>query len=84
MLTGESMSVGKSETIVFDSTAVKQDQTNMLFSGTTVVNGAARALAVLTGSRTAARCDPLEHQCDGRRGRKDSPENANSTTLETR
>ncbi|CAD6564903.1 MAG: hypothetical protein TREMPRED_000390 [Tremellales sp. Tagirdzhanova-0007] len=53
MLTGESMSVGKSEEVVKDVGAVKQDMTNMLFSGTTVVNGAARAIIVLTGSRTA-------------------------------
>lgn len=53
MLTGESMSVAKSEGIVKDTGAVKQDMTNMLFSGTTVVNGAARAVVVLTGSRTA-------------------------------
>jgi len=53
MLTGESMSVGKSEGVVKDEGAVKQDMTDMLFSGTTVVNGAARAIVVLTGSRTA-------------------------------
>lgn len=53
MLTGESMSVGKTDGIVKDEGAVKQDMINMLFSGTTVVNGAAKALVVLTGSRTA-------------------------------
>ncbi|RSH94496.1 hypothetical protein EHS25_004299 [Saitozyma podzolica] len=53
MLTGESMSVGKTESVVKDEGAVKQDMVNMLFSGTTVVNGAARAVVVLTGSRTA-------------------------------
>ena len=53
MLTGESMSVGKTESIVKDQSAVKQDMINMLFSGTTVVNGAAKAVVVLTGSRTA-------------------------------
>ncbi|WWD16654.1 potassium/sodium efflux P-type ATPase, fungal-type [Kwoniella shandongensis] len=53
MLTGESMSVGKSESVVNDPSAVKQDMTNMLFSGTTVVNGACQAVVVLTGSRTA-------------------------------
>ncbi len=47
------MSVAKSEEVVKDAGAVKQDMTNMLFSGTTVVNGAARAVVVLTGSRTA-------------------------------
>lgn len=53
MLTGESMSVGKTEQVVKDQGAVKQDMTNMIFSGTTVVNGAAKALVCLTGSRTA-------------------------------
>jgi Ca2+ transporting ATPase len=53
ILTGESESVGKSTDIVEDAAAVKQDQTNMLFSGTTVVNGHATALVVLTGSSTA-------------------------------
>jgi Ca2+ transporting ATPase len=53
MLTGESMSVGKTEATIKDAGAVKQDMLNMLFSGTTVVNGAAKAVVVLTGSRTA-------------------------------
>lgn len=53
MLTGESMSVGKTDAAIKDDSAVKQDMTNMLFSGTIVVNGAAKALVVLTGSRTA-------------------------------
>ncbi|XAO26947.1 potassium/sodium efflux P-type ATPase, fungal-type [Cryptococcus bacillisporus CA1280] len=53
MLTGESMSVGKTDAVIKDDSAVKQDMTNILFSGTTVVNGAAKALVVLTGSRTA-------------------------------
>lgn len=53
MLTGESMSVAKHEDAVKDAGAVKQDMTNMLFAGTTVVNGAAKAVVVLTGSRTA-------------------------------
>ena len=53
MLTGESMSVPKFDGIVKDQNAVKQDMTNMLFSGTTVINGAARAVVVLTGTRTA-------------------------------
>ena len=53
MLTGESMSVAKHEDVVKDTGAVKQDMTNMLFAGTTVVNGAAKAVVVLTGSRTA-------------------------------
>ncbi|BEI82517.1 hypothetical protein CcaverHIS002_0303850 [Cutaneotrichosporon cavernicola] len=53
MLTGESMSVPKTEAAVKDDAAVKQDQTNMLFAGTTVVNGAAHALVVFTGEKTA-------------------------------
>ena len=54
ILTGESESVGKdSHVIVNDEKAVLQDQINMLFSGTTVVTGHAKAVVVLTGSRTA-------------------------------
>lgn len=53
ILTGESVSVNKSTDVVKDAGAVKQDQTNMLFSGTTVANGSAIAAVVLTGTRTA-------------------------------
>ncbi|RDL36830.1 Calcium-transporting ATPase [Venustampulla echinocandica] len=53
ILTGESESVGKEIDAVDDLKAVKQDQTNMLFSGTTVVTGHATAIVVLTGSNTA-------------------------------
>ncbi|KAF8061537.1 Ca-transporting ATPase [Lyophyllum atratum] len=53
ILTGESTSVNKSVEIVPDTRAVKQDMTNMLFSGTTVVNGNAKAVVVFTGQRTA-------------------------------
>ncbi|WVQ73814.1 potassium/sodium efflux P-type ATPase, fungal-type [Cryptococcus sp. DSM 104548] len=53
MLTGESMSVGKIDGTIKDAAAVKQDMLNILFSGTTVVNGAAKAIVVLTGSKTA-------------------------------
>ncbi|KAI9375387.1 hypothetical protein BJX61DRAFT_138616 [Aspergillus egyptiacus] len=53
ILTGESESVAKSTSVVNDKQAVKQDQTNILFSGTTVVNGNATAIVVLTGSSTA-------------------------------
>lgn len=53
ILTGESVSVSKSVSEVKDPRAVKQDMTNMLFSGTTVVNGNARAIVVFTGQRTA-------------------------------
>ena len=54
VLTGESESVGKdATTVVSDKQAVLQDQINMLFSGTTVVTGRAKAVVVLTGSNTA-------------------------------
>jgi Ca2+ transporting ATPase len=53
ILTGESESVGKDIEPIKDKDAVKQDQINMLFSGTTVVTGHATALVVLTGSSTA-------------------------------
>ncbi|KAH8844864.1 hypothetical protein MCOR27_002089 [Pyricularia oryzae] len=54
ILTGESESVGKDAgAVVKDDRAVKQDQINMLFSGTTVVTGRAKAVVVLTGSNTA-------------------------------
>ncbi|KAH0498837.1 hypothetical protein TgHK011_006067 [Trichoderma gracile] len=54
ILTGESESVGKDPTaVVNDEKAVLQDQVNMLFSGTTVVTGRAKAVVVLTGSNTA-------------------------------
>ncbi|KAJ7489883.1 hypothetical protein B0H11DRAFT_2010823 [Mycena galericulata] len=53
LLTGESISVNKWVDIVPDLKAVKQDMTNMLFSGTTVVNGTAKAVVVFTGTRTA-------------------------------
>ncbi|THH05080.1 hypothetical protein EW145_g5060 [Phellinidium pouzarii] len=53
ILTGESVSVNKYVDAVPDLQAVKQDMTNMLFSGTTVVNGASRAVIVFTGQKTA-------------------------------
>ncbi|KAI0080572.1 calcium-transporting ATPase [Panus rudis PR-1116 ss-1] len=53
ILTGESVSVFKTVAPVSDVKAVKQDMINMLFSGTTVVNGTARAVVVYTGQRTA-------------------------------
>ncbi|KAL6868978.1 hypothetical protein ACO1O0_000301 [Amphichorda felina] len=54
VLTGESESVRKDdEVVVKDDKAVLQDQVNMLFSGTTVVTGKAKAIVVLTGSNTA-------------------------------
>lgn len=53
ILTGESESVGKDTSVVNDIKAVRQDQVNTLFSGTTVVTGHATAIVVLTGSSTA-------------------------------
>lgn len=53
ILTGESESVGKVVQEIKDEHAVKQDQVNMVFSGTTVVSGHANAVVVLTGSHTA-------------------------------
>ncbi|EME80304.1 uncharacterized protein MYCFIDRAFT_49900 [Pseudocercospora fijiensis CIRAD86] len=53
ILTGESESVAKDTVAVKDEQAVKQDQINMLFSGTTVVTGHAHAIVVLTGTNTA-------------------------------
>ncbi|KAF2178562.1 calcium ATPase [Zopfia rhizophila CBS 207.26] len=53
ILTGESESVSKDTKAIKDKEAVKQDQINMLFSGTTVVTGHATALVVLTGANTA-------------------------------
>ncbi|KAK2771465.1 hypothetical protein FQN52_005405 [Onygenales sp. PD_12] len=53
ILTGESESVSKGTKLVNDTAAVKQDQVNMLFSGTTVVTGHATAIVVLTGAATA-------------------------------
>ncbi|PHH71429.1 hypothetical protein CDD80_5286 [Ophiocordyceps camponoti-rufipedis] len=53
ILTGESESVGKEQLVVKDERAVLQDQVNMLFSGTTVVIGRAKAVVVLTGPNTA-------------------------------
>ncbi|KAL6716341.1 hypothetical protein ACLMJK_005907 [Lecanora helva] len=53
ILTGESESVGKDTWAIKDPRAVKQDQINMLFSGTTVVTGTASAVVALTGTSTA-------------------------------
>lgn len=53
LLTGESESVSKSTEVVRDEKAVKQDMQNMIFSGTTVVNGRATAIVVNTGAKTA-------------------------------
>ena len=53
ILTGESESVSKDCEAIKDPKAVKQDQVNMLFSGTTVVTGHGLAIVVLTGASTA-------------------------------
>lgn len=53
ILTGESVSVSKCIEAVLDERAVKQDMVNVLFSGTTVVQGKARAIVTGTGSSTA-------------------------------
>jgi Ca2+ transporting ATPase len=54
LLTGESQSVSKStEPVSVGKGAVKQDMINILFSGTTVVTGSAKAVVILTGTRTA-------------------------------
>ncbi|KAK9361869.1 hypothetical protein V1504DRAFT_450521 [Lipomyces starkeyi] len=53
LLTGESESVSKDTIAIADPRAVKQDQINMLFSGTTVTVGHCHAIVVLTGSATA-------------------------------
>lgn len=53
ILTGESRSVNKSTAVVADPRAVKQDMTNMLFSGTTIASGNGTAVVVFTGSKTA-------------------------------
>ncbi|KAI9484144.1 MAG: SERCA-type calcium-translocating P-type ATPase [Benjaminiella poitrasii] len=53
LLTGESVSVEKQVEEIKDEGAVKQDQCNMLFSGTTCVIGKARAVVVKTGGSTA-------------------------------
>lgn len=53
ILTGESESVHKTIGTVADKGAVKQDMTNILFSGTSIVSGSCLALVVLTGSHTA-------------------------------
>ncbi|KAL1917215.1 uncharacterized protein VTP21DRAFT_4871 [Calcarisporiella thermophila] len=53
LLTGESVSVMKEVGAIKDSGAVKQDQINIVFSGTTVVLGKARAIVVKTGTQTA-------------------------------
>ena len=51
VLTGESLSVEKKDATL-EGNKLIQDQTNMLFSGTNVVNGRAEAVVVFTGMET--------------------------------
>ena len=54
ILTGESVSVSKEDELVIkDKKSVKQDQINMLFSGTTVTIGKCLAIVATTGTDTA-------------------------------
>ncbi|XP_039140541.1 calcium-transporting ATPase 3, endoplasmic reticulum-type isoform X2 [Dioscorea cayenensis subsp. rotundata] len=53
ILTGESCSVAKDLESTAATNAVYQDKTNVLFSGTVVVSGRARAVVVGVGSNTA-------------------------------
>nr|XP_018624402.1 calcium-transporting ATPase 3, endoplasmic reticulum-type-like isoform X1 [Nicotiana tomentosiformis] len=53
ILTGESCSVEKELDATTATNAVYQDKTNILFSGTTVVAGRARAVVIGVGSNTA-------------------------------
>lgn len=54
ILTGEPFSISKvTDLILTDAGAVKQDQLNMLFSGTSVTVGKALAVVVQTGENTA-------------------------------
>nr|XP_016476219.1 PREDICTED: calcium-transporting ATPase 3, endoplasmic reticulum-type-like isoform X1 [Nicotiana tabacum] len=52
-MTGESCSVEKELDATTATNAVYQDKTNILFSGTTVVAGRARAVVIGVGSNTA-------------------------------
>ena len=51
-LTGESMPVDKDASAVLDPTTLLADRTNLVFQGTTVVAGSARAVVVATGDTT--------------------------------
>jgi len=51
MLTGESLPVAKTEAVIPDKSPLG-DQVNMLFKGTAVLEGKARALVVRTGAKT--------------------------------
>lgn len=52
MLTGESLPVEKSSKTIAAENLVPADQTNMVFMGTSVVNGRGRGLVVATGRQT--------------------------------
>lgn len=51
VLTGESLSVEKKDELL-EGNKLIQDQTNILFSGTSVVNGRAEAVVIFTGMET--------------------------------
>lgn len=51
VLTGESLSVEKNEETLKENNLI-QDQTNILFSGTSIVNGRAEAVVIFTGMDT--------------------------------
>lgn len=53
ILTGESESVIKDTEPIAITDAVKQEQVNVVFSGTTIVSGHSRAVVILTGEKTA-------------------------------
>ncbi|KAH6583557.1 hypothetical protein BASA61_007943 [Batrachochytrium salamandrivorans] len=54
ILTGEPISISKeADVIIKDEQAVKQDQINMVFSGTSITVGKASAIVVFTGVKTA-------------------------------
>ncbi|KAH3675583.1 hypothetical protein WICMUC_002672 [Wickerhamomyces mucosus] len=53
ILTGESESIIKTVDPINIENAVKQEQLNILFSGTTIVSGHCLAIVILTGSNTA-------------------------------
>ncbi len=52
ILTGESVAVIKNNAVISQDNVAIADQSNMLFSGTTVVKGRARAIVVATGLKT--------------------------------
>lgn len=61
-LTGESVSVHKQTGPLGDSAKMIQDQSNILFSSTTVTNGSATGMVAYTGMKTALGCVHAEVQ----------------------